>query len=224
MPSNGSSPASSKTTTEQACRRDHAAGRRGAAAAAGRLVEVDDRRLVKVSKYLAKHLRHRPERLGLSLDAHGWVAVGELLAAMAAHGMPLTRAELDEVVARNDKRRYAYDDTGRRIRASQGHSVGVDLGYEPAVPPDTLFHGTVDRAVPAIMAEGLRPRGRRHVHLSPDMPTARTVGARRGRPVVLAVDAGAMHAGGAVFVRSANDVWLVDKVPPQHLSQADPTG
>lgn len=185
---------------------------------------MDDRRLVKVSTYLAKHLRHRPERLGLVLDPQGWVEVDALLAAMAAHGMPLTRAELDEVVARNDKRRFAYDGTGRRIRASQGHSVDVDLGYEPAVPPAVLFHGTVDRFVPAILAEGLRPQGRHHVHLSVDIPTARAVGARRGRPVVLAVDAAAMHAGGAVFLRSANDVWLVDHVPPRHLEPVNTAG
>lgn len=174
--------------------------------------------LVRTSKRLSYVLRHHPESIGIGLDAAGWVAVDDLLAALAAHGLRLTRAELDEVVAGNDKRRFAVDATGTRIRASQGHSVAVDLGYEAAVPPAELFHGTVDRFLPAILAEGLRP-GRRHaVHLSPDVATARTVGGRRGRPVVLRVDAAGLAGDGARFTRSANGVWLVAAVPPRHLT------
>ena len=172
--------------------------------------------VVRTSKRLSYVLRHRPDSVGLTLDAAGWADVEELLAALG-----LTRAELDAVVAGNDKRRFAYDRTGTRIRASQGHSVPVDLGYEPAAPPEELFHGTVERFLPSILAEGLRP-GRRHaVHLSPDVATARVVGGRRGRPVVLRVDAAALAATGAPFTRSANGVWLVPAVPPAYLSVAD---
>jgi putative RNA 2'-phosphotransferase len=120
-------------------------------------------------------------------------------------------------VARNDKQRFALDPTGTRIRASQGHSVAVDLGYAATRPPDVLFHGTVERFLPAILAEGLRPGNRHAVHLSPDPETARRVGARRGDPVVLRVDAAALAADGARFSRSANGVWLVDAVPPRYL-------
>ena len=87
---------------------------------------MDDARLVRVSKYLSKHLRHRPQRLGLQLAPGGWVPVAELLAACARDRFPISRAELDEVVARNDKRRFAFDPTGALIRANQGHSVAVD--------------------------------------------------------------------------------------------------
>ncbi|MEU2181126.1 RNA 2'-phosphotransferase [Streptomyces thermolilacinus] len=176
---------------------------------------MDERRAVKVSKYLSRHLRHQPERIGLVLDPQGRVAVEDLLHAMARHGMPLTRAELEHVVAVNDKRRFALD--GDRIRASQGHTVDVDLGLPPATPPPYLYHGTVATALDAIRAEGLRPMRRHHVHLSPDRETATRVGARRGRPVVLAVDAGAMHRDGHVFHVSANGVWLTDAVPACHL-------
>jgi putative RNA 2'-phosphotransferase len=173
---------------------------------------------VRVSKRLSYVLRHRPESVGLALDAAGWVDVADLLGALAAHGLPLTRGELGTVVATDDKRRFALDDTGTRIRASQGHSVAVDLGYTAAVPPPELFHGTVERFLPAILAEGLRPQNRHAVHLSPDVATARRVGARRGRPVVLRVAAGRMAADGAAFTRSANGVWLVDAVPPRYLT------
>jgi putative RNA 2'-phosphotransferase len=141
----------------------------------------------------------------------------DLLAALG-----LTRAQLDQVVDRNDKQRYTFDPTGTRIRASQGHSVPVDLGYTPAQPPAELFHGTVERFLPAIRREGLRPGTRHAVHLSTDEQTAHAVGARRGRPVVLRVDAGSMAAEGIAFTRSANGVWLVDAVPPQHLTVPGP--
>jgi putative RNA 2'-phosphotransferase len=178
---------------------------------------VDERRVVKVSKYLSRALRHRPERIGLELDVGGWADVGELLAACARHGFALTRAELDHVVSVNDKQRYAFDASGSRIRANQGHTVPVELDLPVASPPEVLFHGTVERSVPAIRTEGLRPMDRHDVHLSPDPETARRVGARRGRPSVLTVEAAAMVADGFEFRMSANGVWLVSDVPPRYL-------
>ena len=170
-----------------------------------------------MSKRLSYVLRHRPDSVGLELDDAGWADVEELLDALAASGLPLSRAELEHVVTTNDKRRFAFDDTGTRIRASQGHSIAVDLGYAAQRPPAALFHGTPRRNLPRILAEGLRP-GRRHaVHLSPDVPTALAVGRRRGPAAVLRVDAAGMAAGGATFARSANGVWLVDSVPPPFL-------
>jgi putative RNA 2'-phosphotransferase len=183
-------------------------------------VRRDD--VVRVSKRLSYVLRHRPDSVGLTLDEAGWADVDALLAALAAHGLALTRADLDRVVAGNDKRRFALDATGTRIRASQGHSVPVALGYPAQPPPAVLFHGTPVRNLPAIRTEGLRP-GRRHaVHLSPDEATARAVGERRGRAAVLRVDAAGLAATGAVFTRSANGVWLVDAVPPAYLSVVGP--
>ncbi|MGX1882423.1 RNA 2'-phosphotransferase [Streptomyces sp. NPDC055287] len=176
---------------------------------------MDERRTTKVSKYLAKHLRHQPERIGITLDENGWVEIDTLLRAAAAHGFPITRAELDHVVAANDKQRFAVD--GPLIRASQGHTVQVDLGLPEAEPPAYLYHGTVARSLDAIRAGGLRAMARHDVHLSPDRETATRVGARRGRPVVIAVDAGAMRRAGHVFRVSANGVWLTDSVPPAFL-------
>ncbi|MFF0746832.1 RNA 2'-phosphotransferase [Streptomyces sp. NPDC004111] len=186
---------------------------------------MNEHRVVKVSKYLSKHLRHQPERLGLTLDDNGWVEIDALLRAAGEHGFRITRAELDHVVATNDKKRFAVRDDdpvrGALIRASQGHSVEVDLDLPPAEPPAYLFHGTHPRAVAAIRAEGLRPMNRHDVHLSPDRETATRVGARRGRPVVLAVDAGAMHRAGHVFRVSANGVWLTAHVPVGFLRFQD---
>ncbi|NUT37168.1 MAG: RNA 2'-phosphotransferase [Hamadaea sp.] len=172
--------------------------------------------LVKTSKRLAYVLRHRPDSIGLTLTPDGWADIDELLRALAGHGMRLTRADLDLVVAGNDKRRFLID--GDRIRASQGHSLDVDLGLTPLAPPDRLFHGTARDALDGIFLDGLVRGNRHHVHLSADERTALTVGARHGSPVVLAVDAAAMVAEGLHFFRSDNDVWLTDHVPARHLT------
>ena len=185
---------------------------------------MDDKRLVKISKYLSKHLRHEPDRLGLKLQPGGWVAVDELLAACAAHRFSLSREELEEVVAQNDKQRFAFDETGTLVRANQGHSVAVDLQLEPVEPPPVLYHGTPERNREVLLAFGVKKMARHHVHLSPDEATARKVGERRGKPIIFAVDAAAMHREGHTFYRSANGVWLVDEVPPQFLRELETFG
>ncbi|HEX4588433.1 MAG TPA: RNA 2'-phosphotransferase, partial [Gemmataceae bacterium] len=168
---------------------------------------------------LAKHLRHAPADLGLTLRPGGWVPVDDLLAASAAAGFVITYDDLIECVETNDKQRFSFDDTGDLIRANQGHSVEVDPHLEERTPPAVLFHGTVERFLASIMAEGLKKGKRHHVHLSQDMETARRVGARRGRPVVLRVDAPRMHGQGHTFFRSTNGVWLVEAVPADYLTR-----
>jgi putative RNA 2'-phosphotransferase len=180
---------------------------------------MDDAQLVRISKFLSKHLRHDPGGLGLELAPGGWVSVDDLLSASARKGMRMTREVLNEVVARNSKQRFSFDETGARIRANQGHSVDVDLRLEPAEPPDTLYHGTGCRTAAVVAREGLKKMSRHHVHLSPDVETARTVGRRHGRPVVFRIDAAAMRRDGHTFYCSANGVWLVDEVPPEHLQE-----
>ena len=178
---------------------------------------MDEKRLVRISKFLSKYLRHAPHELGLELETGGWVAVDNLIEASAKAGFRYTRAELDEVVATNSKQRFSFDETGTRIRANQGHSVEVDLELPPATPPDVLYHGTGEKSVATILENGLVRMKRHHVHLSRDIETARAVGARHGRPVVLEVDAAAMAAAGHVFYLSENKVWLTDEVPARFL-------
>ncbi|MFJ3790918.1 RNA 2'-phosphotransferase [Kitasatospora sp. NPDC090091] len=180
---------------------------------------MDEKRTVRTSKMLSRILRHDPGRAGITLDAAGWVRVDVLLAGLAARGTRLTRAELDHVVETNNKRRFAYSEDGLSIRASQGHTVAVDLGLAATEPPAVLFHGTATRNLGPIFRDGLLPMARQDVHLSADTETAVRVGSRHGRPVVLTVDAAAMAAAGHAFRVSANGVWLTDAVPPEYLSQ-----
>ncbi len=174
---------------------------------------------IKTSKFLSYVLRHRPDSIGITLDKNGWVDIDELLAAAHRHGKGLSRVGLEQIVATNDKKRFALSDDGRCIRASQGHSVSVDLDLAPTVPPEFLYHGTVERFLDSIRAQGLVRGSRHHVHLSPDEATARKVGSRRGKPLILIVEAAQMHAAGHHFYRSANNVWLTEKVPAEFLRE-----
>lgn len=171
----------------------------------------------RISKFLSLVLRHQPERAGLVLDEAGWVSVDDLLTGCAACGVELDRKQLEQLVRDSDKQRFALSDDGARIRANQGHSVSVALGYEPAEPPELLFHGTVERFLPSIRRQGLVRGKRHHVHLSATEDTAIKVGQRRGRPVLLKVRAGAMHRDGIAFYESENGVWLTEHVPPGYL-------
>jgi len=176
-----------------------------------------DRNLATLSKFLAKHLRHAPEALGLTFQPGGWVSVDDLLAASQRAGFSISYDELIECVETNDKKRFSFDDTGDLIRANQGHSVEVDLQLEQKEPPEVLYHGTVERFLASIMSEGLK-KGRRHdVHLSKDVETAGKVGARCGKPVILKVDAANMHRQGFKFFLSVNGVWLTGWVPVRVL-------
>jgi putative RNA 2'-phosphotransferase len=178
---------------------------------------MTDKETIRTSKFLSLILRHEPERVGLTLDDAGWVEVDVLVRAVNRHGVSLSREQLEHIVATSDKKRFAFSDDGLRIRASQGHSVEVDLQYTPQVPPEFLYHGTATRFLDSIRAQGLSKMERHHVHLSAETVMTLQVGARRGRPVLLTIRAGEMYRAGHLFCRSANGVWLVDSVPPQFI-------
>ena len=179
---------------------------------------MDRDRAVRVSKLLALGLRHDPSALGITVDAHGFADVDNVLRGLATHGENVTRDELEEIVETSDKKRYALSADGQLIRANQGHSIDVDLGLEAKAPPDVLYHGTTTRFLDSIKATGLVRGARTHVHLSVDVKTAEIVAKRRAGPhVILSVRASAMHASGLPFFLSANGVWLTERVPPEVL-------
>lgn len=172
---------------------------------------------VQLSKFLSLVLRHKAEEIGIQLDAAGWVPVSELLEALTRHGRGTSRERLHEIVRSSDKQRFALSEDGTRIRANQGHSIEVELGHAPAVPPETLYHGTAEKSIESIRREGLHKRARHHVHLSPTREIAAAVGSRHGKLVLLEVRSGAMHRDGHAFFRTPNNVWLTDHVPPEYL-------
>ncbi len=179
---------------------------------------MNDKQKKTISKFMSLVLRHNPGKIGVTLDIAGWVSVEALLDGCKDARRGITREQLDEVVATNDKKRFEFSPDGLRIRASQGHSVEVNLGYEPGEPPAVLYHGTASRNLPAIRQKGLIKGKRHHVHLSAETATAVSVGTRYGRPVVLEIEARRMAADGFEFFLSTNGVWLVDSVPPKYLT------
>lgn len=175
----------------------------------------------ELSKFLSFVLRHKPDAIGVTLDAQGWVDVADLIERANAAGTRFDLADLQAVVDTNDKKRFTLSEDGKRIRAAQGHSVTVELGLRPQTPPDILYHGTADRFLPSILSQGLTPQGRHQVHLSRDRATAHAVGQRHGKPVILSVDAAAMQSAGFTFHVADNGVWLTDHVPPAFLTIAE---
>ncbi len=167
-------------------------------------------------------LRHRPEKIGLTLDAQGWARVDDLIAGSRQGAVRLSRELIRAVVEQNDKQRFVLSEDGSKIRANQGHSVAIDLGLDPREPPDVLFHGTATRFVESIRAHGLVRGNRNHVHLSLDEDTARRVGQRHGTPAILRVRAGEMWRAGVPFYCSENGVWLAETVPTEYIDFPTP--
>ena len=170
--------------------------------------------LTSTSKFLSLLLRHQPEVIGMQLDAEGWLPIDELIENANRQGKQLSLELLHEVVASCEKKRFALSEDGLKIRANQGHSVrDIELNLEAVVPPNVLYHGTVAAFLDSIREHGLLKRSRNHVHLSADVETAKKVGARRGKSVILTIRSEAMHQSGHSFYLSANGVWLTDAVP-----------
>ena len=181
-------------------------------------MRVTNSDLTKISKYISLILRHKPEVIGIQLDANGWANVEALLAGIGRK-YPIDFEVLEEIVRTDNKQRYSFNEDKTKIRANQGHSVQVDVELSVTEPPEILYHGTAERFSASIEAKGLLPQNRLYVHLSPDMETAEKVGRRHGKPIIYLVNAGQMRQEGYTFLLSANGVWLTKMVPAQYLKR-----
>lgn len=182
---------------------------------------ISDKQLTHISKFLSLVLRHQPDTIGIQLDQNGWTDVDELLRKANNYGINFDREILTHIVATNSKKRFAFNDTLDMIRASQGHSVEVELNYKNQKPPEILFHGTGEKSVQSILDTGLEKRNRQHVHLSSDLETASKVGQRHGKPFIFKVFAERMYNDKFQFYISDNGVWLTDNVPTKYLKRND---
>lgn len=169
------------------------------------------------SKKISYLLRHNPE--DLTMDTEGFVEVSDLL-----EKLDIKMSKLEKIVEKNDKKRFTFNDDKTKIRANQGHSIdGIDLGLKSKKPPIYLYHGTSPSFLDSIMQTGIKKRTRNHVHLSPDVETAYSVGKRHSgkdtEPIILQVNASLMDFNGFKFSQSKNGVWLTDLIPPEYLKQ-----
>jgi len=183
---------------------------------------ITERENVKISKFLSLILRHQPEKIGIELDENGWTAIKELIEKSAIAGVRFDFEILKFVVNTNNKKRFSFDDSLTKIRASQGHSVDVNPGYSPIPPPVILYHGTAIKNIVSIFESGLKKQNRYHVHLSTDTKTAKIVGQRHGDAIILEVLTNQMYADGYQFFLSDNNVWLTDYVPAKYLKVYQP--
>ncbi|WP_300598243.1 RNA 2'-phosphotransferase [Niabella sp.] len=178
---------------------------------------LSEKQLINLSKFLSLVLRHKPETIDIQLDDYGWTDVDVLIEKANDHGIGLDRDILKYIVATNPKKRFAFNEAMDKIRASQGHSITIELGYTNQKPPEILYHGTGEKSVPSILAKGLEKRSRQHVHLSSDWGTAVNVGQRHGVPFVFSILAEQMYKDGFLFYLSDNGVWLTEAVPAKYL-------
>ena len=169
-----------------------------------------------LSKFLSLILRHKPETIGIKLDANGWANVEEILRGVKNIDFAL----LQKIVDENDKKRFSFNGDKTKIRANQGHSLNVDVKLEQKIPPAKLFHGTLEKNSVSIERDGLLKMNRLYVHLSEDLATAEKVARRRkGTPIIYEVNAEEMSRDGFIFYQSANGVWLIDNVPAKFLDR-----
>lgn len=168
---------------------------------------------VELGRFLSLVLRHNPSAANISLDAHGWADVEALISGVTGAGKRISKETLERIVKENNKKRYCFNNEHTKIRASQGHSVYVDLELKPCMPPDLLYHGTAKTCLKNIYINGIQKQSRQHVHLSVDIPTALTVGGRHGVPVILEIDTKAMVKDGYEFYQADNGVWLCEQIP-----------
>jgi putative RNA 2'-phosphotransferase len=175
-------------------------------------------RLVAISKVLSLILRHKPEQFGLVLDPEGYAPIEDVLAAVRSRVPDVTEGDLVSVVEtiEPDKRRFTLSEG--EIRANYGHSLRERILHEAQVPPAVLWHGTTDKTVSSILANGIRPMRRQYVHLTTDVDLAARVGARRGMACVLKVEALRAHAEGVRFYRANESFWLADLVPARFVT------
>jgi len=166
-----------------------------------------------LSKFISLILRHKPESIGIKLDKNGWADVNELL-----KGVKINFSTLERIVRENDKQRFSFNEDKTKIRANQGHSLKVDVELEEKIPPQFLYHGTIERFAKSIDAQGILKGNRLYVHLSADIETAESVAARRtGEPVIYKISAQIMHRDGCKFFQSKNGVWLTEFISPKYF-------
>jgi len=170
---------------------------------------------IKVSKFLSYVLRHKPDSIGLTMSENGWVSIDELIRKSDVN---LSISIIKNVVKNIDKQRFHISEDGLRIRANQGHSIDVNLEHSEAKPPKILYHGTATRFLSSILQNGLKPQSRTHVHLSADVETARQVGKRHGKPIILTINSSTMYDSGEKFYFSRNKVWLTKNVKPKFIA------
>jgi putative RNA 2'-phosphotransferase len=134
---------------------------------------MSDRELDSLGRIMAGVLRHFPEKLGVTMDGHGWVDISEFVEAVGVSrsGFQWLRDHHIEAIAETDpKGRYQVD--GGMIRATYGHTIDIRLDDLPLAELDDFYYPVTEEEIDIILEGGLNPIDRKHVHLSGSMEKA----------------------------------------------------
>lgn len=169
---------------------------------------LGDGERTRLSKFLSGALRHFPGDIGLEPNERGFVDANALLEVARERYDFADRETVEAVLTLDPKGRFELDEEPGQVRAPYGHSIEVDLSDagQPA-RSSVLYHGTAPGNLASIREEGMVPRGRQEVHLSPDVETALQVGRRHAdEPALLRVDAEGLRETGIEIHRRAATV------------------
>jgi putative RNA 2'-phosphotransferase len=170
----------------------------------------------QVSRLASLWLRHQPEKAGLTLDDEGWADLSDLRAALLPHEIDISEELLAAWLKMDEKHRFEV--AQGRVRARFGHSLPLQT-LHPGKPPAQLYCGIPLCYVASTLKEGLKPRKRQHVHLTPHKRVAREAASNRGNTAaVVSIDAHAAFEAGVAFYPRGEGVWLSEAIAPQFLS------
>jgi len=178
-----------------------------------------------ISKFISLILRHNPKKFNFNIEYNGaWANTQDLIDLMKNNGKNVSMQDLEIVVLEDSKGRYSFNDDKTKIRANQGHSIDVDLGFKPLEKnelPTWLYHGTNSRFVDSILEIGLKPMSRQYVHLSDNIETALQVGDRRKKDNtethIFKISTIEAINQGIEFYKSENGVYLANFIPSKLL-------
>jgi putative RNA 2'-phosphotransferase len=182
---------------------------------------MDDRELKKLSSVLIGILRHFPDQFGVTVDAHGWADVDDVVEAIKQRLDRFYWTRKKHVVAlalTDEKGRYQMEHG--RIRATYAHTIVVDLSDLPESEADELFYPVTEEELDIILEQGLLPTDRSMVHLSGSRKKAREAGKIRvDNPVILGIDAKAARADGIDIFKAGADVHVASRIDARYLSR-----
>lgn len=148
--------------------------------------------------------------MGLKISHDGFVELKGLLRVVQEQYPEVNEIELRRTIEEDPKERYELQ--GDRVRAKYGHSMDISVEL-PQATVDRLYHETTPKASQRILHEGLKPGGRRKVHLSASIKDAIEVGKRRCRePVVLEINIKAARKSGVRIEKASERVYVADEV------------
>ena len=184
---------------------------------------MNDRELDSLGRIMAGVLRHFPEKVGLTMDGHGWIDLNAFIKAIgeSRSGFHWLRPQHIEAIIKTDlKGRYQID--GGMIRATYGHSIDVNLDDLPLAEIDNLYYSVAEEELDVILEHGLHPVDRKRVHLSGSIEKAiEAAKTRTEEPLLLRIDGVKTREDGVLIYHAGKDVYITDKIDAKYLSKVD---